>query len=81
MSRRFALFSILILSASAAENPGITFDPYKHVIWIPVRINGGPPLTFGFDSAAARSAIDWDRAEEMKLQFTDLGERLNRGSG
>ena len=40
-----------------------------------MRVNGGPLLTFGFDSAAAHSAIDWDRAEEQKLPFTSRGER------
>ena len=82
-SSRFPILaaSILAVCVSAAEESKITFDPYKHVIWIPVRVAGGPPLTFAFDSAAARSAIDWDRAEEQKLPFTALGERLNAGSG
>ena len=73
--------SVLAAWACAAEEPKIAFDPYKHVIWIPVRVAGGPPLTFAFDSAAARSAIDWDRADEQKLPFAALGERLNAGSG
>ena len=37
-------------------------------------------LNFAFDSAAAHSAIDWDRAEELKLPFTSQGERYG-GSG
>jgi hypothetical protein len=80
---RIPVLAASILSAwvCAAEEPKIAFDPYKHVIWIPVHVAGGPPLTFAFDSAAARSAIDWDRAEEQKLPFTVLGERLNAGSG
>jgi hypothetical protein len=78
---RILIASILAASACAAEEPQITFDPYKHVIWIPVRVEGASSLMFAFDSAAARSAIDWDRAEEQKLPFTALGERLNAGSG
>jgi hypothetical protein len=65
----------------AAEEARIAFDPYKHVIWIPVQVNGGPQLIFAFDSAAATSAIDWDRAEQLKIPFTSLGEQLNAGSG
>ncbi len=38
-------------------------------------------MTFGFDSAAARSAVDWDRAGQLKIPFTSLGERQNAGSG
>jgi hypothetical protein len=85
MSRSHTVVLLLaaaaVLPALAAEDSKAEFDPYKHVIWMPVRINGGPPLTFGFDSAAARSAIDWDRAEEQKLPVTSLGERRNAGSG
>jgi hypothetical protein len=67
-------------AASPGEEQGIAFDPYKHVIWIPTRIAGGPPLNFGFDSAAASTAIDWDRAEQLKIPFTQLGEQY-AGSG
>jgi len=82
-SSRIPILAVSVLGAwaCAAEESKIAFDAYKHVIWIPVRVAGGPPLTFAFDSAAARSAIDWDRAEEQKLPFTALGERLNAGSG
>src|SRR5690242_8283718 len=85
-SRPHLLLS-LVLSATLlapvvlfAEEPTITFDPYKHVIWIPTRIAGGSVLNFGFDSAAARSAIDWGRAEELKIPFSSLGEQY-AGSG
>ena len=66
--------------AATAQEAHITFDRYKHVIWIPVRVNGGAVLNFAFDSAAAHSAIDWDRAEEIKLPFVSLGEQYG-GSG
>ena len=69
-----------LAACAAGQEPQISFDPYKHVIWIPVRVNGGPQLNFAFDSAAAHSAIDWDRAEELKLPFASLGERY-AGSG
>ena len=82
-SSRIPILALSVLGAwaCAAEESKIAFDAYKHVIWIPVRVAGGPLLTFAFDSAAARSAIDWDRAEEQKLPFIALGERLNAGSG
>lgn len=71
----------MVVPLLAVVLAGITFDPYKHVIWIPVQIDGGAMLEFGFDSAAAVSAIEWNRAEEQKIPFTSLGERLNAGSG
>jgi hypothetical protein len=82
------LLSVLVLLvvglpdgvALAAGEPGVTFDPYKHVIWIPTRIAGGPILNFAFDSAATTSAIEWDRAEELKIPFAGLGEQY-AGSG
>ena len=77
---RVAALAALAACTIAGQEPQISFDPYKHVIWIPVRVNGGPLLNFAFDSAAAHSAIDWDRAEEVKLPFTSLGERY-AGSG
>ncbi len=64
----------------ASDEPGISFDPHNHVIWIPTRISGGPILTFGFDSAASASAIDWDRAEELKIPFAERGAQF-AGSG
>jgi hypothetical protein len=79
-----ALLSGLLAAAAlcaGADEARIVFEPYKHVIWIPVRVNGGPELRFAFDSAAAKSAIDWDRAEQLKIPFTSLGEQLNAGSG
>ena len=78
--RAVALFAALTACAAPGQEPQISFDPYKHVIWIPVRVNGGPLLNFAFDSAAAHSAIDWDRAEELKLPFASLGEQY-AGSG
>ena len=77
---RVAVLASLAACGAAGQEPQISFDPYKHVIWIPVRVNGGPVLNFAFDSAAAHSAIDWDRAEKLKLPFTSLGERYG-GSG
>jgi hypothetical protein len=68
-----AVLAALAASGASGQEPRISFDSYKHVIWIPVRVNGGPLLTFAFDSAAAHSAIDWDRAEELKLPFASLG--------
>ena len=67
-------------SAIAAGEPGVAFDPYKHVIWMPTRIAEGPVLNFAFDSAATTSAIDWDRAEELRIPFAVLGEQY-AGSG
>jgi hypothetical protein len=61
-------------AARGADVPGITFDPDKHVIWIPARVAGGPVLSFAFDSAAT-SAIEWERAEELKIPFANLGEQ------
>lgn len=75
-----AALASLAACGAAGQEPQISFDSYKHVIWIPVRVNGGPVLNFAFDSTAAHSAIDWDRAEELKLPFASLGERYG-GSG
>lgn len=68
------------VAAHATEEPKVTFDPQKYLIWIPVQVNGGPPLNFALDSAAGSSAIDWDRAEELKIPFDELG-LAHAGSG
>jgi hypothetical protein len=82
-SVRFMICAAILTTTVAlpGEEARITFDPNKHVIWIPVRVDGGRPLSFALDSAATSSVIDWDRAEELKIPFTSLGERRDAGTG
>lgn len=77
---RAAAVAVLAACGAGGQEGRVSFDAYKHVIWIPVRVNGGPVLNFAFDSAAARSGIDWERAEEQKLAFESLGQQY-AGSG
>ncbi len=67
-------------SSSPAGRIEIPFRAVEGVVWLDVRVNGSAPLKFMLDTAASNDVIARDRAEELKLELTEVGE-AHAGTG
>src|SRR5437870_13150427 len=59
----------------------IAFDPYRNLIFLPVRVNGSRPLSFVLDSGSGMGIIDRARARELGLKLEKGGQGVGVGDG
>ena len=80
--RRFCL-ALLWATTLAAVEPArvIPISVRGGNIFISTRLNGSGPLHFLFDSAAGVHAVNWRRAEELKLEMQRASNADGAGDG
>jgi hypothetical protein len=59
----------------------IAFEPYRNLIFLPVRVNGSRPLSFVLDSGSGMGIIDRARARELGLKLKKGGQGVGVGDG
>jgi len=59
----------------------IPFEPYRNLIFVPVRVNGSRPLAFVLDSGSGNGMIDRARAKELGLKLEAGGQGIGLGEG
>src|SRR5262245_13758129 len=69
--------------APAASQPAhtLSFELYRNLIFVPVRINGSKPLSFIVDSGSGICMIDRTRAAELGLKTEPGGKAIGLGEG
>jgi hypothetical protein len=69
------------IPAAPQAGKAIAFQPYRNLIFLPVRVNGSRPLSFVLDSGSGMGIIDRARAKELGLKLEKGGQGVGVGDG
>jgi hypothetical protein len=69
--------------AAVSDKTGkaIRFEPYRNLIFLPVRVNGSKAYWFVLDSGASSCTLDRTRAAQLGLKLEEGGKAVGLGSG